>query len=283
MQTSVRWEVWAMNDGMLAKLKDFKLSGVIKTFDTRVEEAIRNRLSYEEFLELLLTDEMSNRLNNANRKRFQKARFPQHKTLEEFNFNYQPTINRQMIYGLGTCEFIRKKENIAFIGPPGTGKSHLATALGVKAVQQGYKVFFTTVNEMLEDLYISRADNSFYQKLKKYTEPDLLILDELGLKKLNQNSVDDFYEIISKRYENKSIVITSNKAFDEWGQILYDPVLATAILDRFVHHCHFVVIKGESYRMKERRGTVVTEGKEPARRGRPPKTSQENHEETEII
>jgi DNA replication protein DnaC len=272
-----------MNDGMLAKLKDFKLSGVIKTFDTRVEEAIRNRLSYEEFLELLLTDEMSNRLNNANRKRFQKARFPQHKTLEEFNFNYQPTINRQMIYGLGTCEFIRKKENIAFIGPPGTGKSHLATALGVKAVQQGYKVFFTTVNEMLEDLYISRADNSFYQKLKKYTEPDLLILDELGLKKLNQNSVDDFYEIISKRYENKSIVITSNKAFDEWGQILYDPVLATAILDRFVHHCHFVVIKGESYRMKERRGTVVTEGKEPARRGRPPKTSQENHEETEII
>lgn len=136
---------------------------------------------------------------------------------------------------------------------------------------------------MLEDLYISRADNSFYQKLRKYTDPDLLILDELGLKKLNQNSVDDFYEIISRRYENKSTIITSNKAFDEWGQILYDPVLASAILDRFVHHCHFVVIKGESYRMKERRGTVMTEGKYQARTGRPPKTSQENQEETEII
>ncbi|MRS02442.1 AAA family ATPase [bacterium] len=269
-----------MNDMMLAKLRDFKLSGVVKTLETRLEEAIRRKLSYEEFIELLLNDEFSNRLINSNRKRFQKAKFPQTKSLEEFNFSYQPTINRQMIYGLGTCEFIRKKENIAFIGPPGTGKTHLTVALGVKAVQQGYKVLFTTVNEMLEDLYISRADNSFYQKLKKYTVPDLLILDELGLRKLNQNSVDDFYEIISKRYENRSIIITSNKAFDEWGQILYDPVLATAILDRFVHHCHFIVIKGESYRMKERRGTVKSEGNEAARRGRPPKLAiQEKTEE----
>lgn len=268
-----------MNDVTLARLRDFKLSGVIKTLDNRIEEAIRNKLSYEEFIELVINDEYSNRLTNANRKRFQSAKFPQHKTLEEFRFNYQPTINRQLIYGLGTCEFIRKNENIAFIGPPGTGKSHLAVALGVKAVQQGYKVLFTTVNEMLEELYISRADNSFYQKLKKYTSPDLLILDELGLKKLNQTSVDDFYEIISRRYENKSIIITSNKAFDEWGQILYDPVLATAILDRYVHHCHFIVIKGESYRMKERRGTVKAESMEPPKRGRPPKLAEQSDPE----
>lgn len=166
------------------------------------------------------------------------------------------TINKRLIYNLATCEFVSNKENLAFIGPPGTGKTHLAISLGLKVVSQGYKVLFTTVNEMFEELYMSRADNSFPQKLKYYTSPDLLILDELGLKKLNQNSIDDFYEIISRRYENGSIIITSNKVFEEWARIFYDSVLATAILDRYVHHCHFVVIKGESYRMKQREGII---------------------------
>jgi len=259
-----------MNTAMLNNLKDLKLSGVIKTLDTRLEEAIKSNLSYLEFFELLVQDEVNNRTGNANRKRLQRAKFRQHKTIEEFNFSYQPSISRQMIYNLATCEFIRKKENIAFIGPPGTGKSHLSTAIGIKAVHQGYTVLFTTVSQMLEELYISRADNSFIQKLKKYTGPDLLILDELGLKKLNQNSVDDFYEIIACRYEQKSTIVTSNKSFDEWGRILFDPVLATAILDRFVHHCHFITIKGESYRMKERQG-IINNDQKPARRGRPQK------------
>jgi len=265
-----------MNNAMLHNLKDLKLSGVIKTLDARLEEALKINLSYLEFFELLLQDEVSNRTGNANRKRLQKAKFKQHKTIEEFNFSYQPSISRQMIYSLATCEFIRKKENIAFVGLPGTGKSHLATAIGIKAVHQGYAVLFTTVNQMLEELYISRADNSFNQKLKKYTRPDLLILDELGLKKLNQHSVDDFYEIIASRYEQKSTVITSNKSFDEWGRILFDPVLATAILDRFVHHCHFVTIKGESYRMKERQGIIKNDQK-PDKRGQPPKTDEKTN------
>ncbi|WP_434799716.1 ATP-binding protein [Terrisporobacter vanillatitrophus] len=160
------------------------------------------------------------------------------------------------MYNLATCEFVRKKENVAFIGPPGTGKTHLTISIGLKAISQGYKVLFSTVNEMLEDLYISRADNSFQQRLKYYTSVDLLILNELGLKKLNQNSVDDFYEVISRRYEKTSTIITSDKVFYEWARIFYDPVLATAILDGFVHHGHFVVIKGESYRMKQREGTL---------------------------
>lgn len=245
-----------MNDLILARLKDLKLSGIIKTLDVRNEEAIKSSMSYMEFIELLISDEVVNRQTNGGNKRLQKARFPQHKTLEEYNFNCQPTISKRFVYNLAACEFIRKKENIAFIGPPGTGKTHLAIAIGVKAIAQGYKVLFTTVNEMLEELYISRADNSFQQKLRFYTTPDLLILDELGLKKLNQNSVDDFYEVISRRYEKGSVIITSNKVFEEWGRIFYDPVLATAILDRFVHHCHFVVIKGESYRMKQREGVI---------------------------
>lgn len=258
-----------MNDSLQGKLKKLHLSGITKTADMRIEQAIKEKLSYQEFLEILINDELMNRTNNGNHKRLQQAKFPQQKTIEEFNFNYQPSINRQTIYQLGSCDFVRKKENIAFIGPPGTGKTHLAISIGIKAVIQGYSVLFITLNDMLEDLYMSRADNSFSQKLKKYTQCDLLIIDELGLKKLNQNSVDDFYEVIAKRYEQRSTVITSNKTFEEWGKILFDPVLATAILDRFVHHCNFIVINGDSYRMREREGILLNSGK----RGRPRKLS----------
>jgi len=250
-----------MNDNLKQKLKTLLLSGIAKTTDMRIEQATKDNMSYLEFLELLVNDEMMNRAQNRNTRRLSRAKFPQHKTIEEFNFSYQPSINKQSIYNLGTCEFIRKKENIAFIGPPGTGKTHLAIAIGVKAVIQGYSVLFTTLNDMLEELYMSRADNSFQQKLRKYTHPDLLILDELGLKKLNQTSVDDFYEVISKKYERNSIIVTSNKTFEEWGRILFDPVLASAILDRFVHHCNFVNITGDSYRMREREGLFQHTGK----------------------
>lgn len=258
-----------MNDALQGKLKKLHFSGIVKTADIRIEQAIREKLSYHEFLEVLINDELMSRTNNGNQKRMQQAKFPQHKSLEEFNFNYQPSINRQTIYHLGACEFIRKKENIAFIGPPGTGKTHLSIAIGIKAVTQGYSVLFITLNDMLEELYMSRADNSFAQRLKKYTQPDLLIIDELGLRKLNQTSVDDFYEVIAKRYEQRSTIITSNKTFEEWGKILFDPVLATAILDRFVHHCNFIVINGDSYRMREREGLVSHTGK----RGRPRKSN----------
>lgn len=129
-------------------------------------------------------------------------------------------------------------------------------------------MLFATLNDMLEDLYISRADNSFQQRLRKYVQPDLLIVDELGLRKLNQTSVDDFYEVIAKRYEQRSTIITFNKTFEEWGKILFDPVLATAILDRFVHHCNFIVINGDSYRMREREGLAY----HTVKRGRPRKS-----------
>lgn len=240
-----------MNDLILSKLKDLKLSGVVKTLDSRNEQAVKERLSYLEFFELLLNDEAANRAANSRSKRFARAKFPVHKSIEEYNFSYQPSLNKKEIYNLAACQFIREKENIAFIGPSGTGKTHISIAIGVNAVSQGYNVLFTTVNEMLDELYMARADNTLTKKIKKYTTPDLLILDELGLKKLSQNNIDDFYEIIAKRYESGSIIITSNKKFDEWGNIFYDPVLASAILDRFIHHCHFIVIDGESYRMKQ--------------------------------
>ena len=245
-----------MNSTLFKDLRNPKLSGIAKTLEVRNEQAIKEKLSYMEFLELLIEDELANRKDNSYKKRFQKAHFPFTKTLEEYDFNFQPTLNRQEIYNLATCEFIRKKENVVFIGPPGTGKTHLSISIGIKALQQGYKVIFTTVSDMMSALFESKADNSYAQKLKYYLSSDLLILDELGFRKLNEHIVDQFYEIISQRYEKGSLIITSNKTFDEWGNIFWDSILASAILDRIVHHCHLVLIKGESYRMREQKETL---------------------------
>ncbi len=242
-----------MNSTLFKDLRNLKLSGIAKTLEVRNEQAIKEKLSYMEFLELLIEDELANRKDKSYKKRFQKAHFPFTKTLEEYDFNFQPTLNRQEIYNLATCEFIRKKENVVFIGPPGTGKTHLSISIGIKALQQGYKVIFTTVSDMMSALFESKADNSYVQKLKYYLSSDLLILDELGFRKLNEHIVDQFYEIISQRYEKGSLIITSNKTFDEWGNIFWDSILASAILDRIVHHCHLVLIKGESYRMREQK------------------------------
>lgn len=240
-------------DTLIKNLKDLKLSGAAKTIAVRNEQAIKEKLSYMEFIELLIDDEQGNRKDNGYKKRFHKAHFPATKNLEEYNFNFQPSLNRQEIYNLATCEYIKKKENVVFIGPPGTGKTHLAISLGGKALLQGYKVIFTTVADMMTTLFASKADNSYNQKLRYYLSPDLLILDELGFRKLNEHIVDQFYEIISQRYENGSLIITSNKTFDEWGNVFWDPILASAILDRIVHHCHLIVIKGDSFRMKEQK------------------------------
>lgn len=242
-----------MNSTLFKDLRNLKLSGIAKTLEVRNEQAIKEKLSYMEFLELLIEDELANRKDNSYKKRFQKAHFPFTKTLEEYDFNFQPTLNRQEIYNLATCEFIRKKENVVFIGPPGTGKTHLSISIGIKALQQGYKVIFTTVSDMMSALFESKADNSYAQKLKYYLSSDLLILDELGFRKLNEHIVDQFYEIISQRYEKGSLIITSNKTFDEWGNIFWDSILASAILDRIVHHSHLVLIKGESFRMREQK------------------------------
>ena len=236
------------------QLVELRLSGMAKALEVRNEYAISERLSFVDFLSLLLEDELSNRRDNGYKKRLTMAHFPARKTLEEFDFKFQPQLNKRLIFDCATCEYIRKRENLVFIGPPGVGKTHLAIALGMKALEQGHKVLFTSVSEMISNLIASKADNTYHLKMKYYLTPNLLILDELGFKRLNQNTVDEFYEIISRRYEKGSMIITSNKSFEEWGEVFWDPVLATAIIDRTIHHSRIIVIKGESYRMKSHRG-----------------------------
>lgn len=167
-----------------ARLKDFKLSGIYNSIEERLSFAKEKDLSYTDFLELLLEDEANNRRDNSYKKRYAKAKFLAHKKIEDFDFSFQPSINKRVINDCLTCNFIKEKRNIVFIGNPGTGKTHLSIAMGIKSLMKGYKVLFTSVSEMLQNLNASKADNSYYQKVSFYLTPDLLILDELGFKRL---------------------------------------------------------------------------------------------------
>ena len=233
-----------------ARLRDFKLSGIHNSYEDRIKYAQDKSLSYEEFLELLLEDETNNRADNSFKKRYSKAKFPYSKRIEDFDFSFQPSIDKRTINDICTCSFIKERRNVVFIGQPGTGKSHLSIAIGIKALLKGHKVLFSQVNEMLQALYFSKADNSYYTKLNYYLSADLLILDELGFKKIPSYSADDFFEVISKRYEKGSVIITTNKGFESWGDIFADSVLASAIIDRIVHYSTVVKINGPSYRTK---------------------------------
>ena len=233
-----------------SRLRDFKLSGIYNSLEDRLSYANEKSLSHVELLELLFEDETNNRINNSYKKRYAKAKLPSHKTLEDFDFSFQPSVDKKIINDCATCNFIKEKKNVVFIGNPGSGKTHLSIAIGVRALMKGFKVYFTSVAEMLHGLNASRADNSYYQKVSFYLAPDLLILDELGFKKLPGYSADDFFEIISKRYEKGSVIITTNKAFEQWGDIVADNVLASAIIDRIAHHSTVIKINGPSYRAK---------------------------------
>jgi DNA replication protein DnaC len=236
------------------RLREFKLSGIYNSYEERMRYALDKTLSYEEFLEILLEDEANNRADNSFKKRYSKAKFPYSKNIEDFDFNFQPSIDKRVISDICTSSFVKETRNVVFIGNPGTGKSHLSIGIGIKAILKGYKVLFTQVSEMLANLYFSKADNSYYNKLNYYLSPDLLILDELGFKKIPAYSADDFFEVISKRYEKGSVIITTNKSFEAWGEIFADPVLASAIIDRIVHYSTVIHINGPSYRRKDIKG-----------------------------
>lgn len=235
------------------KLKDFKLPGMALTLEDRVSYARSKKLSYEEFLELLCEDEFDNRRDNNYKKRYSAAKLPANKKLEDFDFSFQKSIDEREINDAATCKFIKDKHNLIFIGNSGTGKSHLSIGIALKALCKEYKVFFTTVMDMLYNLHISRADNSYHKKLQQLVSYDLLILDELGFRTLPKYSVDDFFNVISKRYENTSTIITTNKDYENWSNIFEDEELTRAITDRVMHHGKVIKITGPSYRTKKQK------------------------------
>lgn len=235
------------------RLTELKLAGMKKTLEIRLQQAGGDGVSYTEFISLLLEDEILNRQDNRRKGLSRAAHFPFEKGIEDFDFAFQPSLKKRDILELATGNFLTTKTNILFIGQPGTGKTHLSVSLGLRALSLGKTVLFTTLWEMLDTLQQSRADFSFAKKIQSFLKPDLLILDELGYKSLSGQAAQDLFEVVARRYEKKSTIVTSNRNVSEWDKIFLDKTLTTALLDRLLHHSWVIEIKGESYRRMEQK------------------------------
>lgn len=231
-------------------LKSLRLSGVLETLEVRNRTAIDSKLSYVEFLAQLLEDEVERRAQSKLRLRLRRAAFDVKKTLETFDFSACPKLSRQEILDLSTCRFVERHQNVFLVGPSGVGKSHLAQALGHEACRRGYDVLFLPTARALAQLAAGRADGSYDRRIAALAKVDLLILDDWGLKPLRAPGPEDFYDVVAERYEKGSLVITSNRAFSEWPEVLGEPLLASSALDRLGHDAHQIVITGDSYRTR---------------------------------
>ena len=237
------------------------LTHLTETITALVERAETAQLGYLEFVDLLLEEEVglpeSRRFRNA----LKLSGLPHHKTLDEFDFAFQPDLDGRKVRDLATLEFIRAKSNVALLGPPGVGKTMLAVALAVAACQAGFSIYFTTLDDLVRRLRTAEATGRFNRQLQAFLRPAVLVVDEVGYLPLDRAEANMFFQLITRRYERGTMIVTSNKSFTEWGGVLGDDVLATAILDRLLHHCDVIAINGPSYRLKDRL-TLVT-GTEP--------------------
>ncbi|MFF3609869.1 IS21-like element helper ATPase IstB [Streptomyces sp. NPDC002463] len=236
-----------------AKLGLPHLAESLKQYASRADEA---KMGYLDFLDLVLAEELAIRDDRRFRQGLRLSKLPHHKTLDEYDFAFQPELDPRKIKDLATLAFVEAKANAALLGPPGVGKTHIAVALSVAACRAGFSVYFTTLDDMVRQLKAAEAAGRLNSKLRTYLRPGVLVVDEVGYQPLERAEANLVFQVIFKRYEKGSIILTSNKTFSEWGQVFGGEVLATVILDRLLHHCDVVSINGPSYRLKNRLAAI---------------------------
>jgi len=236
------------SDELVPLLKKLRMSGVLETLQLRVQQAVDDELPHVEFLVRLLRDEVERREAKQLDARVRKASFEHAKTLEDFDFLFNPSVPKTKVIDLASCGFVDKHDNALLLGPTGVGKSHLAQALGHRACRAGHTVLFVTAHGLFAELRAARADGTVTKRMQRYTSVDLLILDDLGLRPLQHTDPLDLYDLIRARYERGSIVITSNRSVEELHPLFGDLLLASAAMDRLLHHAHVIEMTGKSYR-----------------------------------
>ena len=238
---------------VFAALKRLQLTHLRDTLAAVLSEAAKEEWTYLEFLDRILSREVDSKQGKRIRMGMQIAHFPYVRTIEEFDFSFQPSVDERLIRELSTGNFLAHGENVLMFGPPGVGKSHLAVGLGRKVVEQGHTVRFTTATGLLSVLGKAESEGNLGDKLMEYCKPRLLIIDELGYLPFERRSAHLFFQLVNRRYEKGSLLVTTNQRISEWGIVFGDEVLATAILDRLLHHSHTLMVTGESYRLREKR------------------------------
>jgi len=229
-------------------LKQLRLSGILDSIESRNRQAIENKLAYTDFLALLIQDEVARREQKKLNQRLRRANFRSQKTLEQFDFDFNPKINQAVINELATCRFIEERVGVLIAGPCGTGKSHLAQAIGHTAARQGHDVLFSSQSQLLGNLNAARATDTYDRRFQALARIELLIIDDFGLKPLRSPEDEDLHDLIAERYERGSTIVTSNLDFTEWGEAFPNRLLGAATLDRLRHGAYRLVLDGESYR-----------------------------------
>ena len=239
-----------MNENIRRHLSRLRLPGMAASLDLRLQEARGNNLDHLEFLELALQDELDAREQSSIQRRVKAADFRETRTLESFDFSFNPSIDRKLVHELATGRFVEQARDVLLIGPPGVGKSHLAQALGQRLIKAGKTVLYRSIFDVVAELMDDDLAERHHRTMKRYLKCDLLIIDDMGIKQLPPKSGEYLFEIVMRRYEVKSTLMTSNRPLEEWGKLIGDVPAATAILDRFLHHAQIVRIAGKSYRMR---------------------------------